>query len=715
MNRLLLLILAVCSLMNNSLQAQETHSVAHKWMDAQLAGIRVDFARPPIHARNLYQNSMAMYDAWAVYDTTAETMMLGKNFHGYDVPFTGVPQSILDQLDIEQARETAISYAAYRILTHRYLTSPGALTTLPRLDSLMNALGYDPGLTSTSYQFGSPAALGNYIAEQLIAYGYQDGANEINDYTNMYYEAINPDLVLTNDSNGTGLVDPNRWQPLSLTEFVDQSGIPFSGAPPFQSPEWGLVDPYALQPSQSTVHERDGESWEVYLDPGHPVYIGGDQTAESDSLYKWHFAMVSVWQAQNDPSDGVMIDISPATIGNTDVSLFPNTWAEHGDFYNFFDGGDPGLGHALNPATQLPYETQMVYRGDYVRILAEFWADGPNSETPPGHWFGIYNEVSDYPAFNFKWKGEGAPLDELQYDIKAYVTLGGAMHDAAITAWGIKGYYDYVRPVSAIRYMAENGQSSDMALPNYSPDGIPLIPGYIEQISDTDTLAGPNGENIGEIKLYSWRGHEFIQDTEVDMAGVGWILASHWWPYQRPNFVTPPFAGYVSGHSTFSRAAAEVMTGITGDPFFPGGMGTFLCPQNEFLIFEEGPTTDVTLQWATYRDASDQCSLSRIWGGIHPSTDDIPGRRMGIVIGEQSVEFSDMYFSGNVGPLCGVDADGNCMADLDGNGEQELGDFLVFLSEFGLSGIYVSDLDGDMFVTTGDLLFFLQYYGCNCL
>jgi hypothetical protein len=245
--------------MNNSLQAQETHSVAHKWMDAQLAGIRVDFARPPIHARNLYQNSMAMYDAWAVYDTTAETMMLGKNFHGYDVPFTGVPQSILDQLDIEQARETAISYAAYRILTHRYLTSPGALTTLPRLDSLMNALGYDPGLTSTSYQFGSPAALGNYIAEQLIAYGYQDGANEINDYTNMYYEAINPDLVLTNDSNGTGLVDPNRWQPLSLTEFVDQSGIPFSGAPPFQSPEWGLVDPYALQPSQSTVHERDGE------------------------------------------------------------------------------------------------------------------------------------------------------------------------------------------------------------------------------------------------------------------------------------------------------------------------------------------------------------------------------------------------------------------------------------------------------------------------
>ena len=715
MNRLFLLFLAAVSLLSTSLQAQETHSVAHKWIDAQLQGIRIDFARPPIHARNLYQNSMAMYDAWAVYDSTAETMFLGKNFHGVDIPFEGINPLVLPQLDIQLAREQAISYASYRILTHRYLTSPGALTTLPRLDSLMNAFGYDTNLTSTNYYDGSPAALGNYIAEQLIAYGYQDGANEINDYTNMYYEAINPDLVLVNDTAGTQIVDPNRWQPLSLAEFVDQSGIPFSGAPPFQSPEWGWVDPFALMPSQAQVLERDGEQWKVYLDPGHPVYTGGDQTAENDSLYKWHFAMVSVWQSHNDPSDGVMIDISPGSIGNTDVSLFPDTWAEHSDFYDFMEGGDPGQGHALNPSTGLAYEPQMVYRGDYVRILAEFWADGPNSETPPGHWFGIYNEVSDYPEFNFKWEGQGDPLDELQYDVKAYVTLGGAMHDAAIAAWGVKGYYDYVRPVSAIRYMAENGQSSDLSLPNYSPDGIPLIPGYIEQIDDTDLLAGTNGENIGEIKLYTWRGHDFVEDTEVDMAGVGWILAKNWWPYQRPNFVTPPFAGYVSGHSTFSRAAAEVMTNITGDAFFPGGMGTFLCPMNNFLVFEEGPTTDVTLQWATYRDASDQCSLSRIWGGIHPTTDDIPGRRMGLVIGTQCVDFANMYFSGNIEPICGVDSDGNCMADLDYNGVQELADFLVFLGEYGQSGDLVSDLDGDQLVTTGDLLLFLQLYGCYCL
>jgi hypothetical protein len=132
------------------------------------------------------------------------------------------------------------------------------------------------------------------------------------------------------------------------------------------------------------------------------------------------------------------------------------------------------------------------------------------------------------------------------------------------------------------------------------------------------------------------------------VAGVGWILAKNWWPYQRPSFVTPPFAGYISGHSTFSRAAAEVMTLITGDEFFPGGMGEFVAKKDEFLVFEKGPSVDVTLQWATYRDASDQTSLSRIWGGIHPPADDIPGRIIGEQIGVDTYNFAIPYFHGKV-------------------------------------------------------------------
>jgi len=229
--------------------------------------------------------------------------------------------------------------------------------------------------------------------------------------------------------------------------------------------------------------------------------------------------------------------------------------------------------------------------------------------------------------------------------VKSYLALGGAMHDTAISIWGIKGYYDFTRPISAIRYMASKGQSSDMNLPSYDPHGLPLIENLIELINDDDDLVGNLNQNLGKIKIKSWRGPDFIINPNTDFAGVDWILGSHWWPYQRPTFVSPPFAGYLSGHSAFSRAASEVLTLITNDSFFPGGIGNFNVTKNDFLVFEEGPTEDFTLQWATYRDASDQTSLSRIWGGIHPPMDDIRGRIIGEKIGKEAFELSSSFFT----------------------------------------------------------------------
>ena len=67
-------------------------------------------------------------------------------------------------------------------------------------------------------------------------------------------------------------------------------------------------------------------------------------------------------------------------------------------------------------------------------------------------------------------------------------------------------------------------------------------------------------------------------------------------------------------------------------------------------MFEDGPSTDITLQWARYYDAADECSLSRIYGGIHPPADDIPGRLMGAVIGVEAFELALSYFNGLVNP-----------------------------------------------------------------
>ena len=70
-----------------------------------------------------------------------------------------------------------------------------------------------------------------------------------------------------------------------------------------------------------------------------------------------------------------------------------------------------------------------------------------------------------------------------------------------------------------------------------------------------------------------------------------------------------------------------------------------MAKKNEFLVFEEGPSQDIVLQWATYRDASDQTSLSRIWGGIHPPADDVPGRFIGIEIAEDAFNLAEQYFN----------------------------------------------------------------------
>ncbi len=620
-----------------SVKGQEL-SIARRWNEVLLEAIRDDFARPTVHARNLFHVSAAMYDVWAVYDEKAVPFLFNRSIRGYvnEADFSSLPS-----LEKTGDKEKAISYAVYNLLLHRFSFSPGTQSTLGAINNLMEELGYDPSITTIDYSNGDPIAVGNFIAQSYIEFGLSDGSNEEQDYINLFYKPTNPPLVPVEPGNPL-ILDLNRWQPLFFDEFIDQSGnsIP-AGVIDFLSPEWGRVTPFALSSGDRSVLERDENEYVLYHDPGDPPYIS-EANESSTELYQWGFSMVAIWGAHL--GDERLIDISPANFGNS--GTLPEKFEDYDTFYNYLDGGDAGKGHSINPNTGLSYESNFVKLSDYSRVLAEFWADGPDSETPPGHWFTILNYVMDHELFERKFEGSGDELDTLEYEVKAYFTLGGAMHDAAISAWGVKGYYDYIRPISAIRAMADLGQASDENKLSYNQLGIPLVEGFIELVEQEDPLSGLEDENVGKIKLYTWRGHDYIVDPETDVAGVGWILAEDWWPYQRPTFVTPPFAGYVSGHSTYSRAAAEVLTLLTGDPYFPGGVGEFLAKKNEFLVFEDGPSEDIVLQWATYRDASDQTSLSRIWGGIHPPADDIPGRLMGIDIGIDAFNYAKNFFDG---------------------------------------------------------------------
>lgn len=139
------------------------------------------------------------------------------------------------------------------------------------------------------------------------------------------------------------------------------------------------------------------------------------------------------------------------------------------------------------------------------KVIAEYWADGPDSVLPPGHWAKFAGYVSQRDSHT------------LDQDIKMFFLMGSAMHDAAVCCWDAKRHYDYVRPITAIRII------------------------YADQ------------------EIIGWRGPG---------KGFGPIKGQDWIPYQPSWFITPPFPEYTSGHSTFSSAGAEILLRYTGSDEF---------------------------------------------------------------------------------------------------------------------------------------------------
>lgn len=577
--------------------------VARVWNEQNLTAIRLDRPHPPVQARNLFAVSAAMYDAWAAYDTVAAGYIY-KHKH--------------TAANLAAARDEAVSYAAYRILKERYALSLGAAKTLAVLDHQLVALGYNPA--NKSLDPSTPAGLGNAVAAAVSAWFMGDGARQQEGYTDVArdlggYVCVNQPMVT--GLSGTNVTDVNRWQPLAIANALDQNGNPTGPVQSFQGPQWLRVRTFQLAMDDPTRPR---------IDPGPPPSLGGPQ----DAQFRAEVVEIIRRSSELTADDGVVLDYSPGVFGNNRLGL------------------NDGTGHPLNPATNAPYASNLIRRGDFARVLSEFWADGPKSETPPGHWNVFANEVSDHPLFVKRVGGTGPVLDALEWEVKLYFALNGAVHDAACAAWSIKRYYDGFRPITAIRYLGQLGQSTTPRAPSYHANGLPLIPGLIELV--TPGTSRPHqrhaGLPAGAIALLTWSGQP--ADPVNQEGGLKWILAADWLPYMNRSFVTPGFPGYVSGHSTFSRAAAELLTEITGSAFFPGGMATHQVEPATALKVERGPSQQVQLQWATYFDAADQAGLSRLWTGIHVSADDLAGRRAGAQCGQEAWALALTYFNGSV-------------------------------------------------------------------
>jgi hypothetical protein len=565
-------------------------SMARRWNEQLIASIRRDIPRPGVHARNLYHSSLAMYDAWAAFTPQAKGVLTTDKVTG-------------TAADVDKA----VAVAALRILTHRYQKAIGGAVSTDCYNKFATKLGIDP--TDGHTDGSDPVAVGNRVGQLVIDTFANDGANEANDYADVTgYNPANPALIV--DQSGVPFgTNPDIWQEINLAVAETQNGlIVDAGKQTYIGTNWGFVTGFATPKADTKGIVHD---W-----PSHP-------TVADVQMKAWTADMIRK-SADLDHLDGRTIDLSPGAYGNNPL------------------GTNDGKGHPLNPITNQPYTANVVPMGDFARVLAEFWADGPKSETPPGHWFVLANSASDELARNnlpLRLFGQGDAVPRLQWDVSLYLALGGAVHDAAIAAWGLKRGYLGPRPITLVRWMAQNGQSSDPTLPGYHKDGLPLQAGLIELITAETTAPGQRHHHLrwwqGQVAVRSWLGEPGDRAHEVGV--VGWMRGVDWTPYQRRTFVTPGFPGYVSGHSTFSRAAAEVLSGLTGSPYFPGGFAEYVAKKNAYLVFEEGPSTDVRLQWATYSDAADQAGQSRIWGGIHIWPDDADGRLTGDKVGKAAL------------------------------------------------------------------------------
>jgi hypothetical protein len=222
---------------------------------------------------------------------------------------------------------------------------------------------------------------------------------------------------------------------------------------------------------------------------------------------------------------------------------------------------------------------------DKQKMIVEYWADGPRSETPPGHW----NLFAQFVSLR-----DGHTIDD---DAKMFFLLNNAELDASIAVWETKIFYDNQRPITAVHFL----------------------------------FAGQ--------EIPTWRGTNGLPRT---------VLGENWVPFQPSTFISPPFADYVSGHSTFSTAAAEILKRYTGSDELRAAVT--LPARSSRADNALWPAQPVKLYWPTFSSAAKQAGLSRRLGGIHFLQADMEAQKLGKKIADVVWDKAVTYFNGTATP-----------------------------------------------------------------
>ncbi len=233
------------------------------------------------------------------------------------------------------------------------------------------------------------------------------------------------------------------------------------------------------------------------------------------------------------------------------------------------------------------------------KSVVEFMRDGPRSTGQSGHWLMFAEDVSRRDKL------------DLDRDVKLFFAVGNTGLDAFIASWDVKRFYDSARPYSLVR--------------------------FVEQLFGRESVIGYLGPG----------------------KGFGPIPATRWHPYSPGTFVTPPFPGYVSGHSTVSGACAKTLELLTGSDHFGAYYkhmaGSFTEPDATVAQMQSvngkppsglGDSKQVILMMPTFSGTADMAGLSRVMGGYHIQSDNIEGLRLGRAVAQYSWAKYQAYFDG---------------------------------------------------------------------
>ena len=122
-----------------------------------------------------------------------------------------------------------------------------------------------------------------------------------------------------------------------------------------------------------------------------------------------------------------------------------------------------------------------------------------------------------------------------------------------------------------------------------------------------------------------WRPIDAIRHADSD-GNSSTLQVDNWLPL----IATPPFPSYTSGHSTFSGAAAEVLTQLFGEDF---ALSSEIDRRPSAAQKPLPEDKIVTRHFVSFWQAAEEAGMSRIYGGIHFSFDNTAGLDSGQSVG----------------------------------------------------------------------------------